>query len=260
MSFIGNNIRKIRGVKKLNQSDFADLFNLKRGAIGAYEEGRAEPKIETIIEIANHFSIGLDDLLLKELSVNDLYRFDIFRKDLNEDVNHNLIPKSAPIDMVPVPFVSLANLPAYLSDHSIVSTLPYLSIPLVKGKKYRAFEIADNAMHSSGLGPEAGDVVVGVCPDKFEVGNTEVDKLYLFETEKEMLLRRVVQKTLSQITLRASNLNEYQRVLNLKDIKCVWQLEKLITKNIGSETSLSFKVRELESEMSLLKARISSKQ
>ena len=57
MSKIGNNIRKIRSVKNLNQSDFADLFELKRASIGAYEEGRAEPKINTVIEIANYFGV-----------------------------------------------------------------------------------------------------------------------------------------------------------------------------------------------------------
>ncbi len=259
MSHIGNNIRKIRGVKKLNQSDFADLFNLKRGAIGAYEEGRAEPKIETIMDIANYFSISLDDLLTKELSVNDLYRFDIFRKDLNDQAIHNLVPKSAPVDMVPVPLVDWNNQGAYLTDAIAVSSLPYISIPLIKGKKYRAFEISDNTMNYNGLGPEAGDIVIGVCPDKFDVGQTESDKVYLFETSSEILLRRVVSKSLSQVVLKGASLNSYQKTFGLKDFKGVWQVEKIITKNIGSENKLSTKMREVENELSLLKARSSSK-
>ena len=46
MSFFGKNIKKIRSVKSLSQQAFADLFDLKRGTLGAYEEGRSEPKIE----------------------------------------------------------------------------------------------------------------------------------------------------------------------------------------------------------------------
>ncbi len=257
MSFIGNNIRKIRGVKKLSQSDFADLFNLKRGAIGAYEEGRAEPKIETVVEIANYFSISLDDLITKELSVNDLYRFDIFRNDLNDQAMHNLIPKSAPVDIVPVPLVGLGDVEAYLSDNNIVSGLPFISIPLMKGRKYRAFEIVDNAMHYNGLGPEAGDLVIGVQPDKFEIANIETDKVYLFETSREVLMRRVVAKSLSQLTLKGSSLNVYQKVLNFKDVQGIWQVDRIITKNIGSENSLRTKVRDIENELGLLKARMS---
>ena len=54
MSYFGKNIRKIRNVKKLSQQAFAELFELKRGTLGAYEEERSEPRIETIIKIANH--------------------------------------------------------------------------------------------------------------------------------------------------------------------------------------------------------------
>ena len=50
MSFFGKNIRKIRSVKTLSQQAFAELFDLKRGTLGAYEEGRSEPKIETILQ------------------------------------------------------------------------------------------------------------------------------------------------------------------------------------------------------------------
>ena len=50
MSYIGKNIKKIRSVKKLSQSAFADIFGLKRTSIGAYEEGRAEPKIDKVID------------------------------------------------------------------------------------------------------------------------------------------------------------------------------------------------------------------
>ncbi|MEP5132314.1 helix-turn-helix domain-containing protein, partial [Nonlabens ulvanivorans] len=75
MSFFGKNIKKIRGIKSLSQQAFADLFDLKRGTLGAYEEGRSEPKIETIIKIANYFSISIDDILTAELTVNQLLKF-----------------------------------------------------------------------------------------------------------------------------------------------------------------------------------------
>lgn len=72
MSFFGTNIKKIRQVKGLSQKAFADLFDLNRGVISSYEEGRAEPKIETILKVANHFNLNLDQLLTEILPVNQL--------------------------------------------------------------------------------------------------------------------------------------------------------------------------------------------
>ena len=57
LSFVGENIRRIRQAKSISQAEFAALFGLGRPAVGAYEEGRSEPKIDTIIQIANHFSL-----------------------------------------------------------------------------------------------------------------------------------------------------------------------------------------------------------
>lgn len=72
MSFFGTNIKKIRQVKGLSQKAFADLFDLNRGVISSYEEGRAEPKIETILKVANHFNLTIDKLLTEIIQVNQL--------------------------------------------------------------------------------------------------------------------------------------------------------------------------------------------
>ena len=80
MSVIGINIKKIRGVKGLNQTDFANLFGLTRANIGSYEELRAEPKIETIIKIATYYKLPIDKLVRKELTVNEISNFDVFSK------------------------------------------------------------------------------------------------------------------------------------------------------------------------------------
>jgi len=74
MSFFGSNIKKIRQVKGLSQKAFADLFDLNRGVISSYEEGRAEPKIETILKVANHFNLNLDKFLTETLQASQLGR------------------------------------------------------------------------------------------------------------------------------------------------------------------------------------------
>lgn len=72
MSFFGTNIKKIRQVKGLSQKAFADLFDLNRGVISAYEEGRAEPKIDTLLKVAHYFELDINDFLTKPLQVNNL--------------------------------------------------------------------------------------------------------------------------------------------------------------------------------------------
>ncbi|OJU77969.1 MAG: hypothetical protein BGO09_01935 [Bacteroidetes bacterium 47-18] len=79
MTKIGSNIKKIRKTKGLTQQSFADLFDISRGNISSYEEDRAEPRIETIIKIANYFSIPLESLLTKELTVNEILQYNTDR-------------------------------------------------------------------------------------------------------------------------------------------------------------------------------------
>lgn len=72
MSFFGTNIKKIRQVKGISQKAFAGLLDLNRGVISSYEEGRAEPKIETILKVAHHFNLNLDQLLTESLQAEQL--------------------------------------------------------------------------------------------------------------------------------------------------------------------------------------------
>ncbi len=90
MSYFGRNIKKIRIAKKMSQTFFAQLFNLKRTTIGAYEEGRAEPKIETAIKIADYFELTLEQLFRKELTVNEIFHFRqdlLFKENTTENKN-----------------------------------------------------------------------------------------------------------------------------------------------------------------------------
>lgn len=75
MTYFGTNLKKIRQIKGLSQQAFAELIDLNRGVISSYEEGRAEPKIETLLRIATYFGISTDDIISKPLTVNQLANF-----------------------------------------------------------------------------------------------------------------------------------------------------------------------------------------
>lgn len=80
MSFFGANIKTIRQAKGLSQQAFADLFELNRGVIGAYEEGRSEPKISTLLTVVHYFNLDLDKFLTVPLTVDDLNKPENFEK------------------------------------------------------------------------------------------------------------------------------------------------------------------------------------
>ena len=47
MTLIAKNIRWFRKRQQISQTEFASIFGITRASVGAYEEGRAEPKIGT---------------------------------------------------------------------------------------------------------------------------------------------------------------------------------------------------------------------
>ncbi|MCG8474496.1 MAG: helix-turn-helix domain-containing protein [Cytophagales bacterium] len=153
MSYIGKNIKKIRTVKKLSQAKFAELFNLARPSVGAYEEGRSEPKIDTVIQISEHFQLSIDALLTKEITVNELYHFDIFN---TEEQTVQLHPASSQLQ---TPYVSLKDQTAYCQqghDKAYRDKLPSLQFP--KGKStHRIFEVPETSL----LNIEKGDLLAG---------------------------------------------------------------------------------------------------
>ncbi len=135
MSYFGINLKKIRVVKKLSQTQFADLFGLTRSAVGAYEEGRAEAKIDKIIEIADYFELSLDTLLRKKLSVNEI---------LHYNVKKIVSPQN--IGSVNIPYVEHKKIQQYLKNFAedfFVKKLPKICIPDID-ESYRAFEISNN--------------------------------------------------------------------------------------------------------------------
>lgn len=97
MSIFGKNIRKIRSVRGLTQSQLAEMLQVNRGMISSYEEGRAEPKIETILKTAEVFQLSTDMLLKSNVTVNQLTRFSIPDVGKAKTPTHDSIQETARI-------------------------------------------------------------------------------------------------------------------------------------------------------------------
>lgn len=156
MTQIGKNIKKIRNVKGLSQQAFADLFELTRGNISSYEEGRADPRIEVIIRIANYFSIPLSDLIQKDLSVNELLHY-----------NAGLVLETERLkvgqQLLKIPYVPILYIDDYIrqySDEEFIARLPQIIVPTNSKFKQLAFEVENPDALPAEYNYHSGDILI----------------------------------------------------------------------------------------------------
>lgn len=63
MAEVGKNIKKIRKEKNLTQDELAECLHCTRQTISNYENGKSEPDIELLIEIARVLEVEINDLI-----------------------------------------------------------------------------------------------------------------------------------------------------------------------------------------------------
>jgi transcriptional regulator with XRE-family HTH domain len=151
---IGENIKFLRKRLGKSQEELATLLKLTRSTLSGYENGVAEPSIDTLTVISNFFDLSIDDLVKKQLSkvssneletilgrVGDIYSGQNLRiltqivNSENEDV----------IEMIP--FKASAGYTTGYADAEYLKLLPTFQLPfLSKQKKYRSFPIQGDSM------------------------------------------------------------------------------------------------------------------
>tara|TARA_R110002072_G_scaffold106447_2_gene232472 strand:+ start:16256 stop:17011 length:756 start_codon:yes stop_codon:yes gene_type:complete len=248
MSNFGKNIRKIRSVKTLSQQAFAELFDLKRGTLGAYEEGRSEPKIETIIKIANYFSIPIDDLLTKELTVNSLLKF-----KGNLTLEHDAVKRES---FASVPCITDSNFADYIThshkEHFVVD-LPNLMLPVNPEKQFRGYTVQNLEMSTNDQGLFPKDIAIGeyIPPSVYKKLNNGI--LVLILTSEALILRRLFM-TNKSIVLRADHKNVDDIEMNLKDVKEMWRIRYVFYHRLpDNRQNIEEKLERLEQEFAKLK-------
>ncbi len=73
MSYAGKNLKYIRKQREWTQEEMANQLQIKRSLVGAYEEERAEPRLEVMESICALFSINLEQFLIPRLIPNGVY-------------------------------------------------------------------------------------------------------------------------------------------------------------------------------------------
>ena len=241
----GKNVKKIRSIHGMSQQEFADIFDLKRGTLGAYEEGRSNPKLETVIKIANHFSIGIEELLVGELTVNKLLRFNERLSTETEGL------KTIEFDGIPCVLpTEKAQFIKSFSDENFVASLPEVQLPYLESRNRMAFSVDDLSMTGGAVEFFPKDIVIGLLCDKNTVENKS---LVVALTKDEMLFRKLF-KNEGQFILKADHHGVEDVVLLPEQLLGVWKIEHVFQNTLHlKEMLLENRLTEIEQHLASLK-------
>ncbi|MES2882918.1 MAG: helix-turn-helix transcriptional regulator, partial [Bacteroidota bacterium] len=148
MSQANKNLKYLRKLRGWTQEEFAQKLRIKRSLLGAYEEERADPRIDILEIVGDMFKLTLDDLLRKDVS----------------DTKTNYLAKRRAQKMAngraDIPFVPVKAAAGYMTgyaDPEFVDELNTFTLPMLAGGDYRAFEIIGDSM----MPTPSGSVIVG---------------------------------------------------------------------------------------------------
>ena len=163
---MSENIKALRKSLGLTQDQFAGELGVKRSLIGAYEEGRAEPRLELLCRMAS----------LGSLPVEVMAGFAPISG------NARIIDPAGPVGRNNIELVPVKAAAGYLNgyaDPDFINELPRFSLPVLNQGTYRAFEISGDSM----LPLESGTIVVGEYVSS--VSDIRNGKTYVLITRSE---------------------------------------------------------------------------
>lgn len=184
---INKNLKFLRTRQGLTQKQFADKLGLKQSVIGSYEEERATPPLNCLLEISEMFKVSLDTLTRRDLSKisENEWRAQQFSK--GKDVLSITVDREGNEN---VELVSQKASAGYLNgyaDPEFIAELPKINLPVLpRNATYRAFEIKGDSM----LPVQPGSIVFGEYVER--VSSIKNGRLYLLITKDEgIVFKRV---------------------------------------------------------------------
>jgi len=248
MSVAGQNLKYLRKLRGWTQEEFAVKLGIKRSLLGAYEEERAEPRIEVLETVGDMFKLTLDELLRKELS-------DSKGSYLSKRRAQKLISATNDIQLVPVK--AAAGYLAGYADPEFLDELNTFTLPMLAPGNYRAFEIVGDSM----LPTTSGSVIVGEKIDDLE--EVKSNQTYIVVSRNEgIVYKRVMKnnKSKTKITLVSDNTAYQPYNVNADDVLEVWKAQMIISKaNIQQRwdvNQLANLVSNLQEQVSSLKKKM----
>jgi transcriptional regulator with XRE-family HTH domain len=248
-SFAGQNLKYLRKLRGLTQEEFAVKLNIKRSLLGAYEEERAEPRLDVLETISDWFKVSLDDLLRRDLS-------DVKGSYLARRRQQKLIAENNLIHFVPVK--AAAGYLAGYADEEFIDELNTFTLPMLGGGQYRAFEIVGDSM----LPTPSGSVIVGQKLNN-DLDDIKNNNAYIVVSRNEgIVYKRIVKnnRAKNKLTMVSDNPSFQPYFMNAEDILELWQAQMVISKIATHQRwdmgQLASMVNNLQEQVSTLKKRM----
>jgi transcriptional regulator with XRE-family HTH domain len=151
---IGDNLKLLRKRKKVSQEEIAQELSLTRSSYSGYENGVAEPNLQTLMKFSEYYNLSLDKLIKRDLSQVTDNEWDKIDKGIDSDVegkNVRIIAMTVDSDnndnIELVSEKARAGYTTGFSDPEFISVLPTFQLPfLKKDRKYRSFPIKGDSM------------------------------------------------------------------------------------------------------------------
>jgi transcriptional regulator with XRE-family HTH domain len=243
------NLKYLRKLRGWTQEEFAAKLKIKRSLLGAYEEERAEPRIDVLETVGDIFKLSLDELL---------------RKDLNETKGGNYLAKrraqklaSATNDIQLVPVKAAAGYLAGYADPEFLDELNTFTLPMLAPGNYRAFEIVGDSM----LPTPSGSVIVGEKIN--DVEEVKSNQTYVVVSRNEgIVYKRVMRnnKLKNKLILVSDNTAYQPYNVNTEDVIEVWKAQMVLSKaNVQQRwdvNQLANLVTDLQEQVTVLKKRM----
>jgi transcriptional regulator with XRE-family HTH domain len=248
MSFANKNLKYLRKLRGWTQEEFAQKLRIKRSLLGAYEEERAEPRIEILEAVADMFKLTLDDLLRRDVSDNKT-------SYLSRRRAQKLATGRTDIPFVPVK--AAAGYLAGYSDPEFIDELNTFTLPMLSGGDYRAFEIIGDSM----MPTPSGSVIVGEKVQSLE--ELKSNNTYVVVSKTDGIVYKRVLKNNRQknkYTLVSDNPTYQPYNVNAEEILEVWQAQMIISKANTQQrwdvNNLANLVSNLQQQVSVLKKKM----
>ena len=247
-SLAGQNLKYLRKLRGWTQEEFANKLGIKRSLVGAYEEERADPRIDVLEKLGDMFKLTLDDLLRKDLS-EAKGNYLVKRRQQKLMSENNLIHF--------VPVKAAAGYLAGYADTEFIDELNTFTLPMLAGGNYRAFEIIGDSM----LPTPSGSVIVGEKIHNLD--DAKSSNAFIVISRNEGIVYKRIEKNnrnKSKVTLVSDNPSYQPYQVNSEDILELWQAQMVIAKVASQQrwdvNSLANMVNNLQSQVSSLNKKL----
>ncbi len=248
MSLAGKNLKYLRKLRGMTQEEFANKLRIKRSLLGAYEEERAEPRIDVLEVVSEQFKLTLDELLLKDLS-------DTKGSYLSKRRAQKLVSGDAEITFVPMK--AAAGYLAGFADPEFIDELNTFTLPMLAPGSYRAFEIVGDSM----LPTPSGSVIVGEKVENFD--DVRASNTYIIISRNEGIVYKRVMKsnrTKNKLTLISDNPAYQPYNVDAENIIEIWKATLVMSKANQAQrwdvNQLAGIVNNLQDQVSQLKKKM----